>query len=220
MFNHQFRIVLGIVRDMTSRYSIQRGVGAGALSGAVAGAVMLPVMMATNTMMGNPPLAFQIMTGTMMGQTMATAAGLGIVLHMVASIIIGTIFGAVTSTDKLRLTSFAKGIGLGITTGIIAFAVLFLPMMMTVLPPQMVGLMHMMNPQAPIPMLMKNIQAAMPMIVSGALFVHIVFGAVLGGTAIAILRTSKSYECGPCHMKFRNERELHDHAEQHHTQKH
>lgn len=205
---------------MTSRYSVQRGIGVGALSGIIAGAVMLPVMMATNMMMGNPPLAFQIMTGMMMGQTMATAAGMGIMLHMVASTIIGTIFGAVISTDKFRLTSFAKGTGLGIATGIIAFAVLFLPMMMTVLPPQMVGLMHMMNPQAPMPMIMKNIQAAMPMIVGSAIFVHIVFGAVLGSAATAVLRTSKSYECGPCHMKFRNERELREHGEQSHMQKH
>ncbi len=205
---------------MPNSYSVGRGIGVGAISGAIAGAVMLPVMMATNTMMGNPALAFQIMIGMMMGQGMATAAGVGVGLHMLASTIIGIIFGAITSSDKLRLTGFGKGIGLGIATGMIAFVVLFLPMMMTVLPPKMVGLMQMMNPQAPVSMIMQNVQAAMPMIIGGSVFVHIIFGAVLGGVATTIHRRHISNKCDPCNMEFRGEGELREHKEQHHTQKH
>lgn len=205
---------------MSNSYSVGRGIGVGAISGVIAGAVMLPVMMVTNTMMGNPALVFQTMTGMMMGQGIATAAGVGIGLHMLASTIIGIIFGAITSSDRLRLTGFRKGVGLGVATGMIAFVVLFLPLMMTVLPPQMVGLMHMMNPQVPTTMIMQNIQAAMPMMIGGSILVHIVYGAVLGIVATAMIYKRKSYECSLCHMKFKNEIEFSEHKEQQRTQKH
>lgn len=175
------------------KYSVRKGVVIGAISGAIAGAVMILPMMVTNTQMGLPADVFPILIGTMMGQGTSTAAGAGTAIHMLTSVLIGIIFGAVTSTDKLGLTSFGKGIGLGLITGIIAFAVLFLPMMMTVLPPQMIALMQMMNPSAPLNMVMQQIQAMMPMMIGNSILAHLVYGVVLGVVATAIIRRSAGY---------------------------
>lgn len=204
---------------MSAKYSIGKGIGVGAISGAIAGAVMIIPMMVTNMQMGLPADVSLILFGRMMGQGIATAAGTGIAIHMLASVIIGIIFGAVTSTGKLRLGNFGKGIGLGIATGMIAFAVLFLPMIMTVLPPQMIALMQMMNPDAPSAMIMQKIQAMMPMMIGSSILSHVIYGAVLGVVATAIMRKSAGYECRQCQTKFRNEKELHEHAEQHHAKK-
>ncbi len=200
-------------------YTTGKSVAAGALGGAVAGAVMIIPMMIANMQIGLPADIFPVLLGRMMGQGPATAVGVGIGIHMLASTIIGVIFGAVTSTDKLRLTSFGKGIGLGIATGIIAFVILFLPMTMTVLPQQMMALMQMMNPNAPSAMVMQKLQAMMPMMIGGSILAHIIYGAVLGVVATAIIRKSAVYQCGQCHMIFRSGKEFHQHAEQYHAKK-
>ncbi len=175
------------------KYSVRKGVIVGAISGAVAGAVMILPMMVTNMQMGLPADVFPILIGMMMGQGISTAAGAGTAIHMLASIAIGVIFGAVTSIGKLRLTGFGRGIGLGLITGIIAFAVLFLPMLMTVMPPQMISLMQMMNPSAPSSMIMQQIQAMMPMMIGSSILAHLIYGAVLGIVATVIIRRSARY---------------------------
>lgn len=202
---------------MSTRYSVGKGIGIGAISGAIAGAVMMLPMMAFNVQMGMPPDVFPILIGRLMGQGIETAAGIGTAMHMITSVIIGVIFGAVTSTAKLRLSGFGKGTGLGVATGIIAFAVLFLPMMMTVLPPQMMALMQMMNPNATSSMVMEQIQAMMPMLIGSSIVVHAIYGAVLGSVATAIIRKSAGYECKQCHIRFGDKKEFNKHVEHHHV---
>jgi len=200
-------------------YTISKGIASGAIGGAIAGAVMIVPMMAMFTQMGMPADVFPVLLGMMMGQGPATAAGVGIGLHILASTIIGIIFSAVTSATPLRLTGYGKGIGLGIATGIIAFAVLFLPMMMTVMPHQLMSLMQMMNPNAPPAMLMQKIQAMRSMVIGGSVLSHIIYGAVLGVVATAIIQKIAAYKCAQCHMTFRNDKEFHEHAEQYHAKK-
>jgi len=176
---------------MQKSYSTKRGIGAGAIGGLAAGIVMLIPMMLMMPMMGLPSDLFPTLIGMSMGQTQESTAMTGIVLHFVPSIIIGIIFGAVISFSKLSITSFKKGIPLGIAAGIISFAVLFLPMMMTVLPPIMLQLMQMMNPGAPQEMIMQQLQSMQPMILGGALFSHVVYGIILGAVTSAIVKKSK-----------------------------
>jgi len=172
-------------------YSRKKAIGAGAIAGIVAGVVMLAPMMGMMSMMNLPDDLFPKLIGLSMGQTMESASLVGTALHFLPSIIIGVIFGAIVSSSKLSITSFKKGIPLGIAAGIISFIVLFLPMIMTVMPPSMMMLMQMMNPEAPQEMIMTQLMNMQPMMLAGALISHIIYGAVLGVVASAILTRTK-----------------------------
>jgi len=175
---------------MEKMYSRKKAIGAGAIGGIVAGIVMLVPMMGMMSMMNLPVDLFPKLIGLSMGQTMESASSFGTALHFLPSIIVGIIFGAVVSSSKLSITSFKKGIPLGIAAGIISFVVLFLPMMMMTLPPIMMQLMQMMNPDAPQEMIMTQLMNMQPMMLAGGLIAHIIYGAVLGLVSSAILRRS------------------------------
>jgi len=175
---------------MEKMYSRKKAIGAGAIGGIVAGIVMLAPMMGMMSMMNLPHDLFPKLIGLSIGQTMESASSFGTVLHFLPSIVVGVIFGAVVSSSRLSITSFKKGIPLGIAAGIISFIVLFLPFMMTVLPPIMMQLMQMMNPEAPQEMVMTQLQGMQPMMLAGALISHIIYGAVLGLVSTAIIRKS------------------------------
>lgn len=181
-------------------YTIKKGIGAGAIGGIVAGIVMLVPMMSMMSMMNLPSDLFPKLVGMTMNQPPESASMLGIGIHFVSSVTIGIIFGAVISTRRLAVTSFKKGVGIGIATGAIAYIVLFLPMITTVLPPTMMGLMQMMNPGAPQDMIMQQLQAMQPMLFSGSAISHLIFGAVLGIVASLIL--IRKVTCPQCGQKM------------------
>ena len=59
------------------------------------------------------------------------------------------------------------------------------------LPSTMLQLMQMMNPEAPQEMIMQQLQSVQPMLLMDSLISHIIFGAVLGGAASAIVKKSQ-----------------------------
>ena len=176
---------------MSKNYSAKKGIGAGVIAGIIAGVVMLVPMMAMMSMMNLPNDLFPMLIGMTMGQTQDSAVMTGIGLHFVPSIIVGVIFGAVVSSSKLSITSFKKGIPLGIGAGVISFVVLFFPMAMEVFPSIIMHLMQMMNPEAPQEMIIQQLQDMQPMILAGSFISHIIYGTVLGVVSSAILRKSK-----------------------------
>ncbi|MEX0764157.1 MAG: hypothetical protein WEC35_06605 [Nitrosopumilaceae archaeon] len=186
---------------MNRLYSTKKGIGAGMVGGIMGGIVMLAPMMSMMPMMNLPSDLFPTLIGTIMGQAPQYASMTGIGFHFVASIIIGLIFGTAINSSKLSITSFKKGIGLGIATGAIAFAALFLPMMMTVFPPAMMNLMTMMNPGASKEMIMNQLQSMQPMILSGSIISHLIYGAVLGAITSLIVINWKLI-CSKCGMKM------------------
>jgi hypothetical protein len=107
--------------------------------------VMSAVMLAMNLGAN----CFAVIIALITGQPFSNGlVPLGISVHLITSTIIGAIFGTViSSVNKLRITGFAKGIGLGVVTGLIAFVVIFLPIALTVMPPKMTDLMKAMSPQ-------------------------------------------------------------------------
>lgn len=131
----------------TIQYPAKRSIGAGIIGGIAGGAAMYGIMSVLMSMIGMGPNCFAIIMGMITGQSYEAAMGPGIAAHFGTSIAIGAIFGVVVSTPKLQITGFKKGIALGIATGIIAYAVIFLPVAMTAMPPHMMDLMKMMPMQ-------------------------------------------------------------------------
>lgn len=116
------------------KYSVPKGAIYGATGGLVAGWVMAPFLMITFVILGIPDNTFFVILGeySIGSQAGVTPLQAGFVLHIAASVIVGTIFGIVTaSIEKLRITSFVKSIAEGMSAGMIAFIVLFMPVMTT-----------------------------------------------------------------------------------------
>lgn len=118
------------------KYSILKGIVYGAIAGVVAGFIMAPFLMASAAAIGLPANSILLVYGLAFGAPQHNAMTVGISLHLLASAIIGVVFGSITSmVDRFRITGIGKGIAEGLVTSMIAFAVLFIPISMLVLPP-------------------------------------------------------------------------------------
>ncbi len=125
-------------------YSKKAALGAGIVGGIAGGAIMYGIMSAIMTQIGMGANCFAIIMGLITGESYQNALGPGITAHFLTSIAVGVAFGAVITIPRLQIKGFGKGIGLGVATGLIAYAVIFLPIAMTALPPHMMDLMKMM----------------------------------------------------------------------------
>ena len=125
-------------------YPKKVALGAGIVGGIAGGAVMYGIMSTLMTQIGLGANCFAIIMGLITGQSYENALYPGITAHFLTSIAIGVAFGAVINVKRLQIRGFCKGIGLGVTTGVIAFAIIFVPIAMTVLPAHMMDLMKMM----------------------------------------------------------------------------
>jgi hypothetical protein len=126
-------------------YSKKVALGSGIVGGIAGGSVMYGIMSILMTQIGMGANCFAIIMGLITGQPYENALYPGITAHFLTSIAIGVAFGAIINVKKLQIHGFGKGIGLGIATGVIAFAVIFVPIAMTVLPAHMMDLMKMMS---------------------------------------------------------------------------
>lgn len=158
------------------RYSVPKGALYGAAGGLVAGWVMAPFMMITMTMIGASQDAFFSALGDyFVADENAFQAGLA--AHMAAGVVMGAMFGATTAgIERLRVTSFAKGVSEGLATGAVAFAVLFLPLTVSAFPSLVEAIAQGMTEEQ------RDILEAevFPALIGLALLDHLAYGAVLG----------------------------------------
>jgi hypothetical protein len=215
-------------------YPAGRSIAFGAIGGIVAGLVMAPFILLTAMMVGMPANTIAVAMGLMFGASQDNAMMTGFGMHMLTSVLIGIIFGAVTAAvSKLRITGFGKGIGEGVITGMIAFVVLFLPISMFVMPPVLMQMMMQMSPSLTQQQAMNMLQQGMPTMIGIGVLEHLVYGAVLGAVTSALVlkvrrvgreeaataRTTtqdSQYECSACHHKFGSLEEREDHIKKVH----
>jgi hypothetical protein len=176
--------------------SVSRSIALGAIGGFVAGLVMIPFIMITAILAGMPPETMLIAMGLMFGPPPSSTDStiiVGFGMHILTSILIGVIFGAVTAfVKKLRITGFGKGIIQGIIVGMIAFVVLFIPISMAVMPPILMDMAMQMNPNMTQQQIMGMMQQNMPMMIGIGVLEHLVYGAVLGAvTTVLVLKTAE-----------------------------
>src|ERR671923_2424074 len=174
-----------------SSYSIVgKSIMFGAIGGFVAGLVMAPFIMITAILAGMPPDTMLIALGLMFdpssSKDIAMMVGFG--MHVLTSILIGIIFGAVTSlVKKFWITGFGKGIVEGLIIGMIAFVVLFIPISIGVMPPILMKMAMQMNPTMTQQQIMGIMQQNMPMVMGMGILEHLVYGAVLGALTTALI---------------------------------
>jgi hypothetical protein len=173
----------------SSNQYIGKSILFGAIGGFVGGLIMIPFMMITAMMAGMPANTMPVAMGIVFGANQNGAMTVGLGMHMLTSALIGVVFGAVTSSvSKLRITGFGKGIAEGLITGMIAFAVLFVPISMVVMPPVLIEMMTQMNPTMTQQQAMGMLQQGMPMMMGIGVLEHLVYGAVLGAITSALVQ--------------------------------
>ena len=145
-------------------------------------------MMLVPTPMGGQ--LFFVAAAMQMGMGASSTAA-GWMLHLLAGIIVGTIFGVIVAkVPRLRLHSLGKGLGLGAVAGVVVWVVFFMPMMAMLMPALM----------------------GMGSMVAGSFVAHVIYGLVLGGvTAVAIPKGATAFKCPACGATFANQQELMDH---------
>jgi hypothetical protein len=168
--------------------SVRKSILSGAIGGFVGGLIMIPFMMLTAIMAGMPANTIVVAIGLAFGANQNDAMTSGLGMHILTSALIGVIFGAITAlVGKLRITGFRKGIAEGLITGMIAFAVLFIPISMMVMPPVLIKMMIQMNPSVTQQQAMGMLQQGMPMMMGIGILEHLVYGAVLGAITSALV---------------------------------
>jgi uncharacterized membrane protein YagU involved in acid resistance len=173
------------------RVRTSRAIEFGILGGIIGAIVMggIASMMPVN---GAP---FFVAAAMMMRIAGGTAVAAGWTLHIITGLIVGAIFGVVTSkVSKLGITRIGRGLGLGAAAGIVVWIVLFMPMMAALMPSLM----------------------SMGTIVVGSFVAHVIYGLVLGGVVAGLSsRTTKAYTCEACGASFSGQEELVHHGKVH-----
>lgn len=193
-------------RVAAQKSSLQTFVLWGAIGGFLGALGMVVVMMVAGTMAGWPVTMLGVIGFALMGGSptaMATIA-IGLTLHLISSIIIGVVLGAVgygllrssSALGKLSPVNPVRGVSTGILGGIVILLVYGLPMLMLMLKPALLKIamtmaamqISAMNPGMP-PSQVATMAASMAQTMVGnmmpgmlaAFFIaHLVYGALVG----------------------------------------
>lgn len=163
------------------RDSVKSGIAAGQAAGwAIFGLILaVDANLLTPTMA--QPGTFYKMIGMAFGQGPATDIYVGFLLHMITATVIGIIYMIISnSTKKLHITSVYKGLATGVITGVVVWAVLFLPLNFGLMLPMLQNIIATGDPSSSVYQLADRLLQISGAILLGSLALHILFGGVLG----------------------------------------
>ena len=154
----------------------------GAVCGLVAAWAIFGLVLAAGTQIGLPPQTFYHMVGVSLGLNEEwPAVYLGFMLHMITGAIIGIIYMIISDrVRKLRIDSTPKAFVTGVATGIVVWAVLFVPLHFLVMQPTLQKMLSTSPAGSPTHLTAERLFQMSNSILYGALAIHFVFGAVLG----------------------------------------
>ena len=125
--------------DNERPYGLKKGIGFGAWGGFIGAVAFTGIMLVIPIILGLPTGTFLYAFGSAIlpgsNHDQVTIGLMAFSLVLLQGIIVGIIFGAVTSrAKKLNLSKKGKGVGLGLIAGLITFIVVYVPIMLTVFP--------------------------------------------------------------------------------------
>ncbi len=167
----------------TSELTLLGSVRSGTVSGLVAAWAIFGMILAVGAQLGLPPGTFYQMVGVSLGiDAEWPAIYLGFVMHMVTGAIIGIVYMIISDrVRKLRTdTSTLKAFATGVATGIVVWAVLFVPLHFFLMQPTLQNMLLTSPPGSPEQLTAERLFQMSDSILYGALAIHFVFGGVLG----------------------------------------
>ena len=166
-----------------SELTLLGSVKSGAVSGLVAAWAIFGMILAVGAQLGLPPGTFYQMVGVSLGISAEwPAIYTGFVLHMITGAIIGIVYMIISDrVRKLRTdSSTLKAFATGVATGIVVWAVLFVPLHFFLMQPTLQNML-LTPPSGSLEQLSaERLLQMSDSILFGALAIHFVFGGVLG----------------------------------------
>jgi hypothetical protein len=166
-----------------SELTLSGSVKSGAVSGLVAAWAIFGMILAVGAQLGLPPGTFYQMVGVSLGISAEwPAIYTGFVLHMITGAIIGIVYMIISDrvrrlrTDSSTLKAFATGVA----TGIVVWAVLFVPLHFFLMQPTLQNMLLTSPSGSPEQLSAERLLQMSDSILFGALAIHFVFGGVLG----------------------------------------
>lgn len=168
--------------------SIKSGVVAGQTAAWAIFGVFLAIDSAVLMM---PPGALYKTIGMALGQGPGTDIYVGFVMHMITATVIGIVYMIISDRVRpLYISSVFKGLATGPITGVVVWAILFLPLHFLVIQPMLVGLAQgaesdefvtagQLSELSDAQIASRLVEFSGSILV-GSLALHILFGAVLG----------------------------------------
>ena len=166
-----------------SELTLLGSVRSGTVSGLVAAWAIFGMILAVGAQLGLPPGTFYQMVGVSLGiDEEWPAIYLGFVMHMITGAIIGIVYMIIS--DRVRMlrtdSSTLKAFATGVATGIVVWAVLFVPLHFFLMQPTLQNMLLTSPPGSPEQLTSERLLQMSDSILYGALAIHFVFGGVLG----------------------------------------
>jgi hypothetical protein len=153
----------------------------GLIAGLTAAWAIFGFFLAIDSELNLPPGTFYKMIGMAFGVDSSYAVYIGFLLHMITGTVIGIIYSTLSQNIKiLYITSVYKGVGTGVLTGVVVWAILFLPLNYGVMQPTLHNMLNTSSPTSSEYSMAKQLLDLSNVIVLGSLVLHIVFGGVMG----------------------------------------
>jgi hypothetical protein len=166
-----------------SELTLSGSVKSGAVSGLVAAWAIFGMILAVGAQLGLPPGTFYQMVGVSLEISAEwPAIYTGFVLHMITGAIIGIVYMIISDrVRKLRTdSSTLKAFATGVATGIVVWAVLFVPLHFFLMQPTLQNMLLTSPSGSPGQLSAERLLQMSDSILFGALAIHFVFGGVLG----------------------------------------
>lgn len=167
----------------TAELTLSGSVKSGTVCGLVAAWAIFGMILAVGAQLGLPPGTFYQLVGVSLGiHAEWPAIYTGFVLHMITGAIIGIIYMIVSDrVRKLRTdSSTLKAFVTGVATGIVVWAVLFVPLHFFLMQPTLQNMLSPSLAGSPEQLTAETLLQMSNSILYGALAIHFVFGAILG----------------------------------------
>lgn len=153
----------------------------GIIAGLTAAWAIFGFILAIDSELNLPPGTFYKMIGIAFGVDSSYAVYIGFLLHMITGVIIGIVYSTLSENiKKLYITSVYKGLGTGILTGVVVWAILFLPLNYGIMQPTLDNMVNTLNPTSSEYLMAKQLLELSNVIIFGSLVIHVVFGGVMG----------------------------------------
>lgn len=154
----------------------------GAVLGLGAAWAIFGLVLAAGTQLGLPPGTFYEMIGTSLGQSSEwPAIYLGFGLHMITGAIIGIVYMIISDQVKqLRSFSTGKWFGTGVATGVVVWAVLFVPLHFFLVQPTLQSMLLISPADSAAYLRAERLNQMSDAVLYGALAMHFIFGSILG----------------------------------------
>jgi hypothetical protein len=186
--------------------------------GAIVGAVAMVIPKTLfEVQMGLPYYLTWVVFGHIAGVYSSTSASIlaGAIFHIITAISIGVVTGIfLYKSNILNISKPSNGVIYGLITGIVVFAVFFIPVNQFVLSPEIIHILPEVQPSTTQAEAATMIGKNQLTIMIGSIVMHLVFGVTLGIiSSLLEIKFGAKYRCPKCEISFSRIDSLQKHLE-------